>query len=68
LVEFFSGNHHRTAKKPEDTSDLSTADSNPWAGLSLSASELAQVQTPAKNLDRRYFLDISQYLQHCTEH
>jgi hypothetical protein len=67
LVEFFSGNHHRTAKKPEDTSDLSTADSGPWAGRVLSAEELAELQAPAKNLDGRYFLDISQYLQHCTE-
>jgi hypothetical protein len=67
LVEFLSGNHHRPAKKPGDTSDLSTADPTPWAGRGLSAPELAQLQLPAKELDERYFLDISQYLQHCTE-
>jgi hypothetical protein len=67
LVEFFSGNHHRRAKRPEGTNDLSTADSNPWAGRTLSAAELAEFHTPAKDLDDRYFLDISQYLQHCPE-
>jgi len=67
LVEFFSGSRHRPARRPGDTRDLSVADSNPWAGRSLSAAEIAELQPPATELERRYFLDISQYLQHCTE-
>lgn len=67
VMEFLSGNHHRKAKKPGETSDLSTADPKPWAGRELSPEELAEIQTAAKTIDDKYFQDISQYLQHCTE-
>jgi hypothetical protein len=67
VMEFLSGNHHRKAKKPGETSDLSTADPKPWAGRELSPEELAEIQTPAKTIDVKYSKDISQYLQHCTE-
>ncbi len=67
VMEFLSGAHHRKAKKLGETSDLSTADPKPWAGRELSPGELAEIQTPAKKIDDKYFHDISQYLQHCTE-
>lgn len=67
VMEFLSGTHHRKAKKPGETSDLSTADPKPWAGRELSPVELTEIQTPARATDDKYFLDISQYLQHCTE-
>lgn len=65
VMEFLSGNHHRV--KPGETRDLSTFDPKPWAGRELSPGELAEIQTPAKTIDDKYFQDISQYLQHCTE-
>lgn len=67
VMEFLSGNHHRKAKKPGETSDLSTADPRPWAGRELSPEELAKIQSSARIIDDKYFQDISQYLQHCTE-
>jgi hypothetical protein len=67
VMRFLSGNHHWKAKKPGETSDLSTADPKPWAGRELSLEELAEIQSPAKTIDDKYFQDISQYLQHCTE-
>jgi hypothetical protein len=67
VMEFLSGAHHRKAKKQDETSDLSTADPKPWAGRELSAEELAEIQAPANTIDDKYFQDISQYLQHCTE-
>ena len=67
VMEFLSGNHHRKAKKLGETSDLSTADPKPWAGRDLSQEELAKIQSPAKTIDHKYFQDIAQYLQHCTE-
>lgn len=67
VMEFLSGTHHRKAKEPGETSDLSTADPKPWAGRELSPEELAEIQTPAKTINDKYFQDISQYLQHCTE-
>ncbi len=66
-MEFLSGAHHRTAKRTGETSDLSTFDPKPWAGRELSPEELAEIQTPAKKVDDKYFQDISRYLQHCTE-
>jgi hypothetical protein len=59
LLEFFSGNHHRS-------SDISTADSRIWANRKLSAAEIAAIVVPAKALDAKYFQVISAYLQHCT--
>ncbi|SRR5216683_3777682 len=67
LIEFFCGDHHKWAKKPGDTSDLSTADPAAWAGRDLSAAELAELRAPAKEINQRHFREISQYLQHCTE-
>jgi hypothetical protein len=67
ILEFLSGEHHREARKAGETSDLSTADPMPWAGRELRAEELQAFQAPAKIIDEKYFLDISQYLQHCTE-
>ena len=66
-MEFLSGSHHRNARKQGETSDLSTADPRPWAGRELSADEVGSFQTLAKRIDVKYFQDISQYLQHCTE-
>jgi hypothetical protein len=66
-MEFLSGTHHRRAKKPGETSDLSTADPKPWAERELSPEELAEIQAPARATYERHFQDISQYLQHCTE-
>jgi hypothetical protein len=67
VMEFLSGNHHRKGKRPGESSDLSTADPRPWAGRELSPEEVAKIQSPAKTIDDKYFQDISQYLQHCTE-
>jgi hypothetical protein len=66
-MEFLSGAHHRKARKQGETSDLSTADPKPWAGRELSPQELVEIQATARKIDEKYFQDISQYLQHCTE-
>jgi hypothetical protein len=66
-MEFLSGSHHRNARKQGETSDLSAADPKPWAGRELSLDEVASFQTQAKKINDKYFDDISQYLQHCTE-
>ncbi len=66
IVEFFSGTKHRKATDAKPA-DLSTADSNVWAGRSLTSEELSSMQVPARELEDTYFGDISQFLQHCTE-
>ena len=66
LVEFFSGTKHRfeTNGRP---ADLSTTDSRAWAGRQLTPKEFEAIQDPVRALESKYFNDISQYLQHCTE-
>jgi len=66
VIEFCSGRKHRTAKggKP---ADISTANPEVWAGRPITHEELALIQTPAQLLEQKYFEEISQFLQHCTE-
>jgi hypothetical protein len=59
-IEFFSGAKHRTG-------DISTKKPEEWAYRELTEKEKNDIQTPAKELVRDYFDDISQFLQHCTE-
>jgi hypothetical protein len=60
LIRFFSGEHHRD-------DDLSTADPGAWAHRQLTQAEIADISTPAKCLDTKYYQLISKYLQHCTQ-
>src|SRR5580698_3571258 len=59
LIRFFSGLHHRG-------DDLSTADSNAWAGRNMTHAEVVAIKDPAIPLDDKYYGSISKYLQHCT--
>ena len=61
LIEFFSGAKHRKG------SDISVADPAVWAGRPLNPAELNSLQTPAQKLSDEYWVDLSQFLQHCTE-
>lgn len=66
ILEFCSGARHRKAKNGKPA-DISTADPQVWAGRELTQEELAKIKAPAQALETRYFDDISQFLQHCTE-
>jgi hypothetical protein len=66
LLEFFSGSKHRPAKNGKPA-DISTVDPRVWAFRDLTAEELAKIQAPARALETKYFEDLSQFLQHCTE-
>ena len=65
LIRFFSGkNHHRT----NEAEDLSTANPAVWAGRPLTEAEINAIRKPAEALDDAHlFIDISQYIQHCTD-
>jgi hypothetical protein len=62
VIQFFSGNprKHRDA-------DLSTHAPERWAGRQLTAEEIANMQVPGRALEDKHWLDVSQFLQHCTE-
>jgi hypothetical protein len=66
LLEFFSGAKHRVAKNGKPA-DISTANAQAWALLDLTTEELSKIQAPARALEAKYFDDLSQFLQHCTE-
>jgi hypothetical protein len=66
VLEFCSGAKHRPARNGKPA-DISTADPQVWAGRALTTEELAKMQAPARILEAKYFDDISQFLQHCTE-
>ncbi len=69
LIEFFSGNPEKR-RKPKDkktTADLSTSAPEPWAERKLTNEEIEKIQTPPRGLQGKYWHDISQFLQHCTE-
>ena len=66
LLEFFSGSKHRLARNGKPA-DISTAAPRMWAFRDLTAEELAKLQAPARALEGKYFEDLSQFLQHCTE-
>jgi hypothetical protein len=68
LIQFFSGNPDKYRKggtgKP---ADLSTFAPEAWAKRKLTDDEIAKIQAPARQLEQKYWDDISQFLQHCTE-
>lgn len=66
LLEFFSAAKHRPAKNGKPA-DISTANPQAWAHRDLTAEELSKIQAPARLLEAKYFDDLSQFLQHCTE-
>jgi hypothetical protein len=66
LLEFFSGAKHRSAKNGKPA-DISTANPQAWAHRGLTAEELSKIQAPARLLEAKYFEELSQFLQHCTE-
>jgi hypothetical protein len=66
ILEFCSGAKHRPAKNGKPA-DISTADPQVWASRALTQEELAKIQASAQVLEAKYFEDISQFLQHCTE-
>ena len=66
ILEFCSGAKHRKGKNGKPA-DISTDDPQVWAGRVLTKEELAKIQAPAQVLEGKYFEDISQFLQHCTE-
>ena len=59
LVRFFSGEHHRG-------DDLSMAKPTDWAGRKVTEAEAGRFKTTGMQLERKYYADISGYLQHCT--
>jgi hypothetical protein len=59
IIRVLSGENHRH-------DDISTAAAYLWAGRDLSPEEIEQIQKPAIELDRKFFTEISKYLQHCT--
>jgi hypothetical protein len=61
LIEFFSGKKHRP-----NGSDISIANSEVWSGRKLTEAEMNQLQPAAQKLEDEYWVDISQFLQHCT--
>jgi hypothetical protein len=66
LLEFCSGAKHRVARNGKPA-DISTAAPQVWAGRELTAEELAKIQAPARLLEAKYFDEVSQFLQHCSE-
>ncbi len=61
LIEFFSGRHHRLGV------DLSFAEPEIWAGRPVDQAEANSFRQPSAAVeDRGDWLDVSQYLQHCT--
>ena len=69
LLEFFSGNKHRPAdaSKPKATPDLSTRNPRAWGDRELTDEEQKVIVEAARAIFDPDWLDISQYLQHCTE-
>ena len=62
LVEFFSGSHHR------HENDLSMRKPSVWAAhVTITMNQMKAITQSAKHLDKKYFVPISRYLQHCTE-
>jgi hypothetical protein len=66
ILEFCSGAKHRQARNGKPA-DISTAAPQVWASRALTDEEVAKIQVPAQALEAKYFDDISQFLQHCTE-
>lgn len=68
LIQFFSGTpgKHRKGGNGK-AADLSTHAPEIWAKRRLTDDEIANIQTPARKLEDKYWEDISQFLQHCTE-
>ena len=64
LIEFFSGEKHRKTKK---AADISVANAKAWCGRDLTAEERDALSSSPRNLVAKYFDDLSQFLQHCTE-
>src|SRR5262249_52025301 len=62
LIQFFSGNE----RKHRRGSDLSFVEPDIWAGRVLQSSEIDAIRRPARELEDKYWEDISQFLQHCT--
>ncbi len=63
LLEFFSANHTRS------DDDLSIQDWKVWADRTPASPEIATLNTLKKEadpLDKRYWKDLSMYIQHCT--
>jgi hypothetical protein len=61
LIQFFFGNGS------QKEGSLNIVNAKVWAGRDLTTAELSAIQTPAKNLIKKYWENISIYLQHCTE-
>jgi len=62
LIQFFSGSE----RKHRRGSDLSFAEPDIWADRALQTSEIDAIRRPARELEDKYWDDISQFLQHCT--
>lgn len=52
---------------PEAFFEISVTHPEVWAGRQLTPDELIALQTPGAKLSDEYWMDISQFLQHCTE-
>jgi hypothetical protein len=60
LIRFFSSQHPHG-------NDLRMNDPFPWAVSKLTDTEIERVKKPAETLDKKYFNEISAYVQHCTK-
>jgi hypothetical protein len=60
LIEFFSGRKHRDG-------DISVKKPEVWCSRGLTPEEKAAMTGPAGKAQDEYWVDISQFLQHCTE-
>jgi hypothetical protein len=59
LIAVFGGRQRKET-------DLTMKNSAKWAGRELSRAQVAAIRGRGKELDKRYWEDISQYLAHCT--